>query len=89
MQSMQKTSICEEDGGPGLVVKPICQNRLRSTTKCRRQCCRKKHVDVSSNKTVQTKLGRSTWYCRRGCCQQIPESPYFCILDGTSTRIQS
>ena len=37
------------------VVEPPCKNRLRSTAKCRRACCRRKTVDVIDN-TVQSRL---------------------------------
>ena len=37
------------------VVEPPCKNRLRSTAKCRRKCCRRKTVDVI-DKTVQSRL---------------------------------
>ncbi len=37
------------------VVEPPCKNRLRSTAKCRRACCRRKTVD-DQDKTVQSRL---------------------------------
>jgi len=37
------------------VVEPPCKNRLRSTAKCRRACCRRKTVD-DQVKTVQSRL---------------------------------
>ena len=37
------------------VVEPPCKNRLRSTAKCRRACCRRKTVNVI-DKTVQSRL---------------------------------
>lgn len=38
-----------------VVVEPPCKNRIRSTAKCRRACCRRKTVDVQ-DKTVQSRL---------------------------------
>ncbi len=38
------------------VVKPPCKNRLRSTAKCRRKCCRRKTVIVATKSTVQSRL---------------------------------
>ena len=38
------------------VVEPPCKNRLRSTAKCRRACCRRKAVNVDVDKTVQSRL---------------------------------
>jgi hypothetical protein len=37
------------------VVEPPCKNRLRSTVKCRRACCRRKTEAVIDN-TVQSRL---------------------------------
>ena len=48
---------CQEHGGIGVVgVDPPCKNRLRSTIKCRRQCCRRKVVDQVSAATTQSRL---------------------------------
>ena len=38
------------------VVEPPCKNRLRSTAKCRRACCRRKTVNDDVDKTVQSRL---------------------------------
>jgi len=38
------------------VVEPPCKNRLRSTAKCRRACCRRKTVIDDVDKTVQSRL---------------------------------
>ena len=37
------------------VVEPPCKNRLRSTAKCRRACCRRK-TEIVQDKTVQSRL---------------------------------
>lgn len=43
MPNVSETAICKEDGGGSMVVvEPPCKNRIRSTIKCRRQCCRRK-----------------------------------------------
>ena len=38
------------------VVEPPCKNRLRSTAKCRRKCCRRKTVNELVPLTVQSRL---------------------------------
>ena len=38
-----------------VVVEPPCKNRLRSTIKCRRQCCRRK-VDFILDNSTQSRL---------------------------------
>ena len=57
MSNVSKTTICEEDGGGSMVVvEPPCKNRLRSTIKCRRQCCRRKVEYSSSDNSTQSRL---------------------------------
>jgi len=57
MSNVQAATICEEDGGQDMVVvEPPCKNRLRSTAKCRRKCCRRKTVNDDVVKTVQSRL---------------------------------
>ena len=57
MPNVSKTTICEEDGGGSMVVvEPPCKNRLRSTIKCRRQCCRRKVETQSEENSTQSRL---------------------------------
>ena len=58
MPNVSKTTICEEDGGGSMVVvEPPCKNRLRSTIKCRRQCCRRKVECIQNVKnSTQSRL---------------------------------
>lgn len=52
-----------------VVEQPSCENRNRSTLKCRKKCCRKNR-DVVKDNTRQHQLGLegSGDYCARGCC---------------------
>ena len=53
----QELISCQEYGGLGMVgVDPPCKNRLRSTIKCRRQCCRRKVEDQVSAASTQSRF---------------------------------
>ena len=39
-----------------VVVEPPCKNRLRSTIKCRRQCCRRKVETHTEENSTQSRL---------------------------------
>ena len=70
-------------------IQPRCKNRMRSTTKCRRMCCRKKQEQPSTDGGRQMKLGGTVVYCVRGCCQQVPGTPYKCLLTATTPKAKN
>ena len=55
----------------GSMTKPTCKNRVRTTLKCRRSCCRKPgNFDAGADDTKQHQLSLtgSGDFCRLGCC---------------------
>ena len=70
-------------------LQPRCKNRMRSTTKCRRMCCRKKKEQPADDGGRQMKLAGSVVYCVRGCCQQVPGTRYKCLLTATTPKAKN